>query len=104
MPVIVEVDPGCVMADVFVIVKVKVLVCELNSQTTVAVENWPEPTPATVMVSARTLALAAAITSSAASEHTNFNGDIERPPCTVSQIHPRPASALSANVECREKL
>jgi hypothetical protein len=37
IPVIVEVDPGCVMAEVFVIVKVKVLVCELNSQTTVAV-------------------------------------------------------------------
>jgi hypothetical protein len=39
IPVIVEVDPGCVMAEVFVIVKVNVLVCELNSQTTVAVEN-----------------------------------------------------------------
>ena len=38
MPVIVDVEPGCVMADVFVIVKVNVLVCELNSQTTVAVE------------------------------------------------------------------
>ena len=52
IPVIVEVDPGCVMADVFVIVKVKVLVCELNSQTTVAVENWPLSTPAMVIVSA----------------------------------------------------
>ena len=45
IPVIVEVDPGCVIAEVFVIVKVNVLVCELNSQTTVAVENWPESTP-----------------------------------------------------------
>src|SRR5688572_28358565 len=35
MLVIVEVDPGKVIADVFVIVKVKVFVCELNSQTTV---------------------------------------------------------------------
>ena len=39
IPVIVEVDPGNVMAEVFVMVKVNVLVCELNSQTTVAVES-----------------------------------------------------------------
>src|SRR5215207_7616939 len=39
MPVIVEVELGCVMADVLVMVKVRVFVCELNSQTTVAVEN-----------------------------------------------------------------
>ena len=39
IPVIVEVDPGVVMAEVLVIVKVNVFVCELNSQTTVAVEN-----------------------------------------------------------------
>ena len=55
IPVIVEVDPGCVMAEVLVMVKVNVLVCELNSQTTVAVENWPELAPTMVMVSARTL-------------------------------------------------
>src|SRR5690349_381193 len=97
MPVIVDVEPGCVMADVFVIVKVNVLVCELNWQTTVAVEAWPELTPVTVMVSARTLALAPTITSSAANENTNLNGDIERPPCTASQtIHLPLASALSA--------
>jgi hypothetical protein len=41
IPVIVEVDPGDVMFEVFVTVKVKVLVCELNSQTIVAVEAWP---------------------------------------------------------------
>ena len=38
MPVIVDVDPGNVMFDVFVMVKVRVFVCELNSQTTVAVD------------------------------------------------------------------
>ena len=70
MPVIVDVDPGCVMADVFVIVKVKVFVCELNSQTTVAVEAWPESTPEMVMVSARTVAVAN--TNSAANEKTNL--------------------------------
>ena len=55
MPVIVEVEPGDVIADVLVIVKVKVLVCELNSQTTVAVENWPDWAPTTLMVSALTV-------------------------------------------------
>jgi hypothetical protein len=55
IPVIVEVDPGVVIAEVFVIVKVRVLVCELNSQTTVAVENWPESTPTMLMVSALTV-------------------------------------------------
>ena len=55
MPVIVDVDPGDVMFDVFVIVKVKVLVCELNSQTTVAVEALPVSAPTIVIVSARAL-------------------------------------------------
>jgi hypothetical protein len=41
MPVIVDVEPGCVIADVFVIVTVKVFVWELNSQTIIAVEAWP---------------------------------------------------------------
>ena len=71
IPVMVEVDPGIVIAEVLVIVKVKVLVCELNSQTTVAVENWPEPAPTMVIVSARTLEEAAAITNNAAVEITN---------------------------------
>ena len=70
MPVIVDVDPGCVMADVFVIVKVKVFVCELNSQTTVAVEAWPELTPEMVIVSARAVALAN--TTSATNGKTNL--------------------------------
>jgi hypothetical protein len=52
----VEVEPGCVIAEVFVIVKVKVFVWALNSQTTVAVENPPESTPTTVIVSALTVA------------------------------------------------
>jgi len=72
MPVIVDVDPGCVMADVFVMVKVKVFVCELNSQTTVAVAAWPELTPEMVMVSARAVAAALANTSSAANEKINL--------------------------------
>jgi hypothetical protein len=78
IPVIVEVDPGVVMAEVFVIVKVNVLVCELNSQTTVAVENWPESTPVTVIVSARTVVLAAAKTMSAAIEKISLpNRDMD---------------------------
>jgi hypothetical protein len=90
MPVIVDVEPGCVICEVFVIVKVKVLVMELNSQTTVAVENWPESTPTIVMVSARTDVLAALKTNSAAKEKINFlNRDIEKPPCRARKIHPR---------------
>jgi hypothetical protein len=77
MLVIVEVDPGCVMAEVFVIVKVNVLVCELNSQTTVAVEAWPELTPVMKIVSARTAEAAPAITSKPAIEKTNLlKGDM----------------------------
>jgi len=72
MPVIVDVDAGCVIADVFVIVKVNVFVWELNSQTTIAVEAWPEVTPETVIVSARTLVPATANTNSAANEKTNL--------------------------------
>jgi hypothetical protein len=52
-PVMVAVEPGCVIAEVLVSVNMNVLVCELNSQTTKAVENWPDPTPAIVIVSAR---------------------------------------------------
>ena len=53
MPVIVDVDPGEVMADVFVIVNVNVLVCELKLHTTVAVEACPVSAPTIVIVSAR---------------------------------------------------
>src|SRR5687767_3855463 len=77
IPVIVEVEPGWVMAEVFVMVKVNVLVCELNSQTTVAVENWPESTPVTVIVSACTVVLAPTKIRSAAIEKTSLrNRDI----------------------------
>jgi hypothetical protein len=77
IPVIVEVEPGWVMAEVFVMVKVNVLVCELNSQTTVAVENWPESTPVTVIVSALTV-LAPAKTRSAAIEKISLrNRDMD---------------------------
>lgn len=72
MPVIVDVEPGDVIADVFVMVKVNVLVCELNSQTTVAVEAWPEFTPVIVSVSALTVALTPAMRISAASDKICF--------------------------------
>src|ERR1051326_8476619 len=89
MPVIVEVEPGCVIADVFVIVKVNVFVWELNSQTTTAVEAWPELTPEMVIVSARTLVLATANTNSAANEKTNLpKWDIDS--LLVSAITPGP--------------
>lgn len=52
MAVMVEVEPGNVIWDVFVMVNVSVLVCALNSQTTVAVEACPLSTPTMVMVSA----------------------------------------------------
>ena len=79
---IVEVDPGDVIAEVLVMVKVNVLVCELNSQTTVAVDNCPELTPEMVMVSARTLELAAVITDSAAKVRINRpNRGMYIPPC-----------------------
>lgn len=68
--VMVEVDPGVVIADVFVMVKVNVFVCELNSHTTVAVENAPDSTPETLMVSA--LAVAALNSSRANNDNTNL--------------------------------
>ena len=75
IPVIVEV-PG----DVFVTVKVKVLVCELNSQTIVAVEAWPVSLPTIVIVSARAVIPALAITTSAATEKTSLlNRDMKTP-------------------------
>src|SRR5215216_3147363 len=78
IPVIVDVDPGVVMAEVFVMVKVKVFVWELNSHTTVAVENWPESTPVTVIVSALTVALAANTSSAARGKNSLPNRDIGR--------------------------
>jgi hypothetical protein len=72
IPVIVEVDPGDVMFEVFVIVKVKVFVCELNSQTIVAVEAWPVSEPTIEIVSARTVIEAHANTITAAIEKTSL--------------------------------
>ena len=95
MPVIVEVDPGVVIADVLVMVKVNVLVCELNSQTTVAVESCPELTPEMVIVSARTLEVAAAKTTSAATEKTKrLNRGMRIPPWSsylrsTTSFHPQ---------------
>jgi hypothetical protein len=83
MPVIVDVDPGDVMADVLVIVNVSVLVAELKSQTTVAVENCPLWDPTMVMVSACAVAETMAKMLTALNEIINFrNGDIV-PPCTL---------------------
>ena len=62
MPVIVDVDPGNVMFDVFVIVKVRVFVCALNSQTTVAVDSFLVSVPTMVIVSARALLTRHAVT------------------------------------------
>src|SRR6185369_5424593 len=72
MPVIVAVDPGLVIAEVFVIVNVNVLVCELNSQTTVAVESWHDLKPLTVMVSARVVTAAPLRITRAANEKMNL--------------------------------
>jgi len=46
------VEPGLVIAEVLVMVKVNVFVWELNSQTTVAVDACPELTPTIWIVSA----------------------------------------------------
>src|SRR5215212_7582895 len=81
-------------------VKVKVLVCELNSQTTVAVENWPVSTPVTVMVSARTVAPALAITKSAASEKINLpNRDMQLLLVLVLSRYTRTAICTWADVD-----
>jgi hypothetical protein len=70
-----------VICEVFVIVNVNVFVAELNSQTTVAVENWPESTPVIVIVSALAVILAPAMTSRAKIENTSLpNRDMENPP------------------------
>lgn len=77
IPVIVEVDPGCVMADVLVMVNVNVLVAELNAQTTVAVEAFPLFVPVIVIVSACAVAETMAKTLTALNEIKNFrNRDI----------------------------
>jgi len=70
--VITDVDPGDVIAEVFVTVRVKVLVCELKSQTIVAVEAWPELVPTIVIVSARAVIPALAITRKAATDQTSL--------------------------------
>lgn len=66
IPVIVDVEPGDVIAEVFVMVKVSVFVWELNVHSTDAVEAWPEFTPEIVMVSAFTVALTPAINNTTA--------------------------------------
>src|SRR6185369_12363224 len=81
MPVIVEVDPGCVIADVFVIVNVSVFVCELNSQTTVAVEKPCKSVPTILIVSAFAVAATPARTRSIASDMIDLpNRDMKNPP------------------------
>jgi hypothetical protein len=94
IPVIVDVDPGDVIAEVFVIVKVNVLVCELKSQTIEAVEDWPEPVPTIVIVSARAVRPALAITSSATTEKISllYRDMKNAPPCTYLKHTPTPPS------------
>src|ERR1044072_1442842 len=95
MPVIVDVEPGCVIADVFVIVTVKVFVWELNSQTTVAVAACPELTPEMVMVSARTFVLTPHKTSTAANEKISLpNRHMRFPPCYLALLYTRPRTAV----------
>jgi hypothetical protein len=67
IPVMVDVLPGSVIADVFVIVKVNVFVWLLNSHTVVAVDDWPDDTPTMSMVSARTVDAGQLATSAAVS-------------------------------------
>jgi hypothetical protein len=94
IPVIVDVDPGEVMFEVFVIVKVKVLVCELKSQTIDAVEDWPDPVPTIVIVSARAVIPTLAITINAAIEKTTLLiRDIETaPPCYLNARPSHPSA------------
>ena len=66
----VDVEPGDVIAEVFVIVNVNVFVCELKLQTIVAVESWPDVTPVTVIVSARVVTAAPLNIKSAANERS----------------------------------
>lgn len=80
----VEVEPGDVMFDVFVIVNVKVLVAALNSQVTEAVEAFPLPTPTTVMVSACAVAETTARMPTALNEKNNFRNRDIFPPCTLN--------------------
>jgi hypothetical protein len=82
MPVIVDVDPGCVIAEVLVIVNVNVFVCALNSQTTVAVAALPLFTPEIVIVSACAVAETTAKMLTALNEIKNFRNRAISPPCT----------------------
>jgi len=72
IPVIVDVEPGNVIADVLVMVKVNVFVWELNSQTTVAVDRCPEPAPVTVIVFAFAAAAAAIKTNTDVNVRNSF--------------------------------
>jgi hypothetical protein len=101
MPVIVDVDPGDVMFEVFVTVKVKVLVCELNVQTIVAVEVWPELTPTMLMVSARAVAAKLVKTNNAPTDKTSLPNRDMSFLLVLNQRTPRP-TAVSGKV--REKL
>lgn len=82
----VDVEPGVEIADVFVMVNVNVLVCELNSHTTVAVEKFPESTPTMFTVSA--LAVAALNRITANSDTTTAFSFIWAMglPCVLSEL------------------
>src|SRR5687768_17175893 len=63
-------------------VKVNVFVCELNTQSTVAVENWPVSTPTMVTVSACAVAETRAKMLTALNVIRNFRNRDIFPPCT----------------------
>src|SRR4029078_889956 len=106
MPVIVDVEPGDVMAEGFVVGKVNVLVCELNSQTTVAVLARPEFTPTMLMVSARTVELTPGRMRTAASARIYLlNRDMENPPpCSFLWTNHIARRVFLRPYKCREKL
>src|SRR5262245_59777484 len=93
----VEVDPGCVMAEVLVTVKVKVLVCALNSQTTVAVEKLPLCTPSLNTVSACALTEKHAMRATAPSVRKNLRNRAMTPPCSCPKYKTQQPSAPSGN-------
>ena len=86
MPVMVDVDPGEVMFDVFVIVKVSVLVCELNSQTTVAVDACALLAPTIVIVSARAVLTRHIEILKALAKMNSLRNENIAPPCSKFQI------------------
>src|ERR1043165_6199092 len=98
MPVMVDVEPGWVMPEVLVIVKVNVLVCELKLETTVAVDVRPELSPVTVMVSAQTTGPVPAMMDRAATERIDL--PYRRMTPSSPATHPSAGCAGSTHFVC----